>query len=247
MYDKNFRQLLSGYYYPVTHRYGFLQAPLDDVVAEHWYWKSTNPYLRTRLDYYSKPVFFEGSLRDGLDMLNPIGYEQTLFVETKSNWTAIFESGGEVHLNYPTLNLGCQGLGITLIENTYNDLDNTGEHGFVEFNLLRGINRKSNSDGQIRHIYVAKSDDRWVFASEGAPLSFEKTENYSKKRIKDRFTYDMLIEYTGFLGLQIVDEDFYGPRMAFAGYRLKTPGKGYDKDTYQSYHQERGLKYGREY
>jgi hypothetical protein len=246
MYDKNFKQLLGGYYYPVTHRYGFLQAQLDDVVADYWYRICTNPYVQNQLLFHLKPVFFEGSLQNGLDMLDPIGYPQFLFVETKSNWTAIFESYGEVHLHYPTFNLHCQGLGVTLIENTYKWHDNTGEHGFVEFNLLCGINRKDIIDTQTRLIYAAKSDGKWVFGSEGEPLPFEKTENYLKKKIADRFTPNMLIEYTEALGLRIVEEDFYGPRMAFAGYK-KTPGISDDKKTYLSYHQDRGLKYGREY
>ena len=46
----------------------------------------------------------------------------------------------------------------------------------------------------------------------GERLGCETPEKYKSKRIRDRFTAEMLEEYTLHLGIRLFDADFYGPR-----------------------------------
>lgn len=44
---------------------------------------------------------------------------------------------------------------------------------------------------------VSASNDggRWVFDQFGEPFPFEKVERYQERRVRDRFTFEMLKEY----------------------------------------------------
>lgn len=63
--------------------------------------------------------------------------------------------------------------------------------------------------------YVAaqrESGSRWVFQQFGEPLDFEDTDAYLSRRIRDRLTPTMLVDYCAALGLRPFDDAFYtGP------------------------------------
>lgn len=56
-----------------------------------------------------------------------------------------------------------------------------------------------------RLIYAMSDRGRWSFDSEGEPFDFEETENYSKRRIRDRFTPEMLERYLRALGVPMLE------------------------------------------
>jgi len=45
----------------------------------------------------------------------------------------------------------------------------------------------------------------------GEPFPFEQLEQYQSRRVRDRFTFDMLKQYLHHLGLAPFEEDFYLP------------------------------------
>jgi len=63
---------------------------------------------------------------------------------------------------------------------------------------------------------------RWVFGQSGEPFPFEKLEHYQARRVRDRFTFDMLKDYLRHLGLSPFEEDFYLPAGAPAWLVEKT-------------------------
>ncbi len=63
---------------------------------------------------------------------------------------------------------------------------------------------------------------RWVFDQFGEPFPFEKLEQYQARKVRDRFTFDMLKEYLRHLGLSPFEEDFYLPQGAPAWLVEKT-------------------------
>ena len=63
----------------------------------------------------------------------------------------------------------------------------------------------------VRSIAVAEDGERWVFEQAGTPLPFEDTARYTARRIRDRFTFDMLERYLKELGLSPFEESFYLP------------------------------------
>ncbi|HSP81688.1 MAG TPA: hypothetical protein VLQ93_24425 [Myxococcaceae bacterium] len=74
----------------------------------------------------------------------------------------------------------------------------------------------------IRAINAANDGGRWVFLQTGEPFPFERLEQYRARRVRDRFTFDMLKEYLHHLGLSPFDEDFYLPAGAPAWLVAKT-------------------------
>jgi hypothetical protein len=62
-----------------------------------------------------------------------------------------------------------------------------------------------------RTITVTKEATRWEFEADGTVQPFERTEKYKERRIKDRFTPEMLEEYCAALGIRLFDPAFYGP------------------------------------
>jgi hypothetical protein len=60
-----------------------------------------------------------------------------------------------------------------------------------------------------RFIRSMKDDPRWEFYQKGESLSFEKLNYYNKRRIKDRFTEKLLLEYMNILGWDISENKFW--------------------------------------
>ncbi|HEY0096744.1 MAG TPA: hypothetical protein VGB96_20600 [Archangium sp.] len=63
----------------------------------------------------------------------------------------------------------------------------------------------------VRALGASNDGGRWVFDQSGEPFPFEKLEQYQARRVRDRFTFDMLKEYLRHLGLSPFEEDFYLP------------------------------------
>jgi hypothetical protein len=72
-----------------------------------------------------------------------------------------------------------------------------------------------------RIIQALKDDPKWVFYQEGEPLPFENLSHYKKRRIRDRLTRDIIIEYSKMLGWDIEDENFWkSNKLAIYGKQL---------------------------
>lgn len=80
----------------------------------------------------------------------------------------------------------------------------------------------------------ATNDGHWVFGAHGAPQPFERPERYAERRIRDRFTPQMLGAYLAALGIRAFDEGFYMPD-GEAGWSRRTsrciPASGRGRST----------------
>jgi len=63
----------------------------------------------------------------------------------------------------------------------------------------------------VRALTAANDGGRWVFVQSGEPFPFEQVEQYQARRVRDRFTFDMLKDYLRHLRLAPFEEDFYLP------------------------------------
>jgi hypothetical protein len=72
-----------------------------------------------------------------------------------------------------------------------------------------------------RCVDVGCYEDGWEFTAKGPVLPFEHTERYRARRIRDRFTPEMLQSYCRALGIDVFNADFYGPEFV-----LFEPTKG---------------------
>jgi len=61
----------------------------------------------------------------------------------------------------------------------------------------------------VRSISAMNDGGKWSFDTFGEVLPFEESEPYQAKRIKDRFTPEMLDRYLKAMGIHAFDEAFY--------------------------------------
>jgi hypothetical protein len=65
---------------------------------------------------------------------------------------------------------------------------------------------------RIRHVAVFNDVSGWTFDEDGEVQPFEEPENYERRRIRDRFTSEMLERYCRALGIELNQAEFYLPR-----------------------------------
>lgn len=65
-----------------------------------------------------------------------------------------------------------------------------------------------DSGKTIRLIRVMK-ENKWMFYDVGNPLWFEEEDNYSRRRITDRVTYELLLSYSIKNGVDFHSPDFF--------------------------------------
>jgi hypothetical protein len=85
----------------------------------------------------------------------------------------------------------------------------SGRTGIVQFELLGPA--PSTFLNFIRGVTVAY-DGKWMFSAAGPIQPFEEPDAYAARRIRDRFTSEMLERYCLALGIDIFDGAAYGPK-----------------------------------
>ena len=91
-----------------------------------------------------------------------------------------------------------------------------GKHSFSLYGPT-----KSDWLNRIRHLQVSHDVDGWTFDEGGKLQPFEEAEAYKKRRIQDRFTFEMLERYCKALGIELNQDDFYGSK----GCSVRTTGR----------------------
>jgi hypothetical protein len=91
--------------------------------------------------------------------------------------------------------------------------------GSVQFQLLRYHPTREIEFQRV--VYSTNESGTWRFKASGEPLPFEELEQYTHRRIIDRFTCDMLQRYCAAVGIRLFDPEFYGP----GGYLISRGGE----------------------
>lgn len=177
-----------GMFEPTTSSYALFSMPLDEIASAWAAWMATaNPYpVRTDL---------AGSADELFPNLEPLSMatDKHLFVANGECWTSYFNNsllGSDVFLELSRLagSHCCTALRIvkqptaTIFE-AYECPDRGGEPPLNE-----------------RRTIQAAKDGRWTFGSSGTPYPFEDVSRYEAKRIRDRFTPEMLDDILKGLG-----------------------------------------------
>jgi hypothetical protein len=99
-----------------------------------------------------------------------------------------------------------------------------GRAGAVQFELFGPL--PTQFLNYVRSVSVAFDGKRWVFNASGIEQAFEETEAYQARRVRDRFTSDMLERYCRALGLDVFNDDLYGPEAVFFESMMPMPAEG---------------------
>lgn len=192
---------------PVLDSLGFLKAPFEDVRAELLAWDTR---LRRR---YSEETF-EATFEAAMERLPPLNHAPELLASTASDWVAMMAgrySSAKSRIHYLAELLGCQGVNLDYVEDTFNPRTRQGRPGATQFALLDGATMTSSVDFR-RLIYTMHHYTRWKFHQSGEPLPFEETDRYTHPKIPMRFDQELLDKYCRALGIDAFNPHFYGPR-----------------------------------
>lgn len=210
------RQLLDGRLAPITSTIGFLELPAAQAASGFLDWmRAIHEPLGRRLSERRAGGGLEQVLRRLLPLVS-IMRTRYLFVPTASPWCAFFDNGHQGTDAFSVMShlaerLGCRGMRVTAIPDTIEGESKgaKGEYGAMVLEVY-GPERTHFLNCR-RSICALHDGDRWDFQAGGTPFPFEETERYRARRIRDRFTFDMLERYLRQLGLSPFEEDFYLP------------------------------------
>src|SRR5262249_11192690 len=151
----------------------------------------------------------DGTLPRMLDRLLPLTGPllRNIWVRTSGRWTAYFDNfvnGGDPYgpICHGARDLNCKGVMILISPQTATSWRGTrftifGPKGPRWFNIDREIS-------------AINDEGRWDWTVSGKPQSFEDVSRYKARRVKDRFTPEMLEQYCTALGIRAFDDTFYG-------------------------------------
>ncbi|REG29768.1 hypothetical protein ATI61_107464 [Archangium gephyra] len=207
--------LLDDRWAPITSEMGFLETDAEHAARAFAAWQARLMEPRG-IAVEVRPV--SGSLEQVLSSLLPITSPESrrdLFIPTRSPWTAYVENGwggtdAASSMGYMAKTVGCRGMRVVAVPHTYRN--GQGRYGAVMLEVYGP--HQTDWLNYVRALGASNDGGRWVFDQTGEPFPFEKLEQYQARRVRDRFTFDMLKEYLRHLGLSPFEEDFYLPRGA---------------------------------
>jgi hypothetical protein len=206
--------LLEDRWAPVTSTMGFLELGAEQAAQAFATWQRGLPASR---DNTIEVLPVSGTLEQVLSSLLPLtsGERQRryLFIPTRSAWTAYVNSvwtgtdaASAMSVMARRLSIRC--LRVVAVPHTLRG--NQGRYGSVMLDVF-GPEQPGKISNYVRSIYAANDGGRWVFGHSGEPFPFEQVEQYQARRVRDRFTFEMLKDYLRHLGLAPFEEDFYMP------------------------------------
>jgi hypothetical protein len=236
--------LLEDRWAPVTSTMGFLELEAEQAAQAFATWQRGLPTSR---DSTIEVLPVTGTLEQVLSRLLPLSGGETqrrLFIPTRSAWTAYVsnqwtgtDAASPMSVMAGKLSIRC--LRVVAVPHTLRKHQG-GRYGAVMLDVF-GPKQPGESLNYVRSIYAANDGGRWVFGHSGAPFPFEQVEKYEERRVRDRFTFEMLKDYLRHLGLAPFEEDFYMPEGSRAWLLQKTgpfttPGREYTLEEARAAH-----------
>jgi hypothetical protein len=205
--------LMEDRWAPVTSEMGFLELEAEQAARAFASWHSE---LMTPRGFTVEVLPVSGTLEQVLSHLLPLTSGETqrdLFIPTRSAWTAYVENGwtgtdAASPMRYMARWLSIRCLRVVAVPHTLRG--NQGRYGGVMLDVF-GPEQPGKISNTVRVVEVANDGGHWVFVQSGEPFPFEQVEQYQARRVRDRFTFDMLKDYLRHLGLSPFEEDFYLP------------------------------------
>jgi hypothetical protein len=203
--------LLDDALAPTTSTIGFFETDVEPLIRAFIEWQENA--LQSQGATLSKRDV-SGSLREVLSELLPLAgprRSRYLFLPTASEWIAFFDNGTAgtdatsvcMHLSRV---IRCRALRVTAIPHEH--VADRGRYGACTLELF---GPGGGPLGYLRTISVVNDGGAWAFDQSGTPLPFERTENYKRRKITERFTCEDLRDYADSLGVRPFDEQFYRP------------------------------------
>jgi hypothetical protein len=211
------KALLDNRFVPLTFSLGFVESPFALFSEAFASWQIN---LDTKFKTKTDIIRFAAPLAEALKSLEPLTtpLDRYVLIETRSNWTSIFSNGLRVNdvaspVGYLSGLLHCRGLTTSSVPDRSELHANKNAiriYGAVTFTLYGP--EKTDWLNRIRRVSVTNDVSGWEFAAEGEVQPYEQVENYARRKVVERFTPGMLESYCRALGIDLLEETFYGGR-----------------------------------
>ena len=187
---------------PVTSDFGLIQAPLERVLAElqAWHRSIGIEYSRTNIST---------SLADAFESLLPLANSKMrrLFVSTRSEWVTCFQNGIQGSDPFPAMSYLAERMGVLAMRVCSTPATAANPATIWEVYAPESLGGEPPL-GYRRSISAARDGRRWTFRESGERFPFEQVERYSEHRKRDRFTRDMLTDYTRHFAIELFSDEF---------------------------------------
>ncbi|KFE63560.1 hypothetical protein [Hyalangium minutum] len=218
------RLLLEDRWAPVTSEMGFLELGAEQAAQAFATWQRG---LATSRGFTIEVLPVAGPLEPALSHLLPLSGGETqrrLFIPTRSAWTAYVTNqwtgtDAASAMSVMARRLSIRGLRVVAVPHTLRG--DRGRYGAVMLDVF-GPQQPGKLNNYVRAVEVANDGGHWVFEQSGEPFPFEQVKQYQARRVRDRFTFEMLKDYLRHLGLSPFEEDFYLPSGSCAWLVQKT-------------------------
>lgn len=147
------------------------------------------------------------SVEQALNQLPPLTavYGRMLLIALRNGWTAFFQNGISGSDPFPPMSY----LAHKLLDTTAMRICCSNDGNIWEVYASARLGG-AEPIGYRRSVFACRGDSgRWVFGQNGDPLPFEDLSQYARKKIRERFTDDLLDRYLGAFGLKVFDPDFF--------------------------------------
>lgn len=207
--------LFDDRYAPITSIFGLLKTSVGLATDTFSEWQEN---LQRERGGGLKIEPITGTFSEALHCLLPLvslGPTRSLFVPTKGLWTAYFDNGWRGTdtnaVAYIARELNCEALAVAAIPNTKRLVNNEikGRYGAIKFSVFSP--KAQDPINLLRSVALVNDGGHWVFETFGEIQQFEVSEQYKARRIKDRFTFDLLKKYLEHFDADVFNEGFYMP------------------------------------
>lgn len=227
---------------PITSNIGFLETDVETAANAYKEWM--DPILTNCAKLEIR--FLKGQLKKVLLELQPLVspvHTKSLFVPTEGKWSAFFDNGWQgadpsSPMSVLAERMGCRGISISAVPNTMPSDVKTYSRGRYGATMMEIFGQGGEF---LRTIYSTNDGGKWVFGESGDSFEFEDLSLYKVKRIRDRFTPEILATYLSNLGVDAFNEAFYIPETSNNSIMLERIGK------LPAEHKEYSLREVREY
>ncbi|MFI9811194.1 hypothetical protein [Saccharothrix variisporea] len=186
---------------------GFIEGGIDEVGAALVAW-------RRELGFGPRVREVRGSLVDQLRALNPLlsGARPRELLVSAGGWVAYFDcfAGDTDAASVCSVLAGRLGVRAVKVYRAADVVRCAGMASGVGVQFHVWGPGGDEPLGYLRTLEAVHDGNRWVFDQSGSPFDFEETEHYGERRVKDRFTVEMLDRYCSALGIRLTDPGSYG-------------------------------------
>lgn len=178
----------------LTRDFGLIQCPVEQVTGAYLDWADESDLKLARHTLH-------GSLEEKFAALPPLtmAMNRALYMPTGCGWTAVFKNG--IRGSDPSFNMRKLAVRTDVVAMRVCCAPPDALYPAVIWEVYAPPRLGGRRWGYRRAIAASNDGGRWVFSDKGERFPFEAVERYAARRIRDRFTREMLVEYLGHFGI----------------------------------------------